>query len=202
MNAQDCLDMLRKIRDVSFATVDEEGMPHNRIIDVMIVEEGRLYFCTARGKDFYRELVTNPAVAISGLNKDWQMVRLTGRTRRLDDQRAWIDRIFEENPSMNGVYPGAARYILDPFVIEAGELEFFDLGKEPIHRESFRFGDDAAPQARGFLITEDCIGCGTCTSCCPQQAIGEGTPFVILQDSCLHCGLCFESCPAQAIVRR
>lgn len=202
MNAQDCLDMLRKIRDVSFATADEDGMPHNRIIDVMIVEEERLYFCTARGKDFYRELVANPAVAISGLNEDWQMVRLTGRARRLDDQRAWIDRIFEENPSMNGVYPGEARYILDPFVIESGELEFFDLGKEPIHRESFRFGDDAAPRARGFLITEGCIGCGTCASCCPQQAIDVGTPFVIRQDSCLHCGLCFESCPAQAIVRR
>jgi uncharacterized pyridoxamine 5'-phosphate oxidase family protein len=76
MNAQDCLQMLREIRDVSFATVDADGFPHNRIIDVMLVEKDRLVFCTARGKDFYRQLTANPHVAISGLNRKWQMIRL------------------------------------------------------------------------------------------------------------------------------
>lgn len=202
MEVQDCLNMLREIRDVSFATVDAEGMPHNRIIDVMIVEDGRLYFCTGRGKDFYRELTGNPHVAVSGLNKDWQMVRLTGEARKLDDQRAWIDRIFEENPSMNDVYPGDSRYILDPFVIDSGDLEFFDLSTSPIHRESFRFGDGAGAPLRGFQITDECIGCGTCQANCPQQCIEEGSPFRIGQEGCLHCGLCFENCPVQAIERR
>jgi len=201
MNAQDCLQILRDIKDVSFATVDEKGMPHNRIIDVMIVEENRLVFCTGRGKDFYRQLTANPHVAISGMNKNWQMVRLTGKVRKLEDQKQWIDRIFEENPSMNDVYPGDARYILDPFAIESGNLEFFDLSTSPIHRESFSFGD-SKPVEKGFFITEECIGCGTCQANCPQQCIDEGTPFVIRQDSCLHCGLCFENCPVEAIVRR
>ena len=201
MNAQDCLQMLREIKDVSFASVDENGLPHNRIIDVMIVEENRLVFCTGRGKDFYRQLISNPHVAISGLNKNWQMIRLTGTVKKLDDQKKWIDRIFEENPSMNDVYPGESRYILDPFAIESGNLEFFDLGTSPIHRESFAFGDSKALE-KGFFITDGCIGCGTCQANCPQQAVEEGTPFVIHQDSCLHCGLCFENCPVQAIVRR
>ena len=30
---------------------------------------------------------------------------------------------------MKGVYPGESRYILEPFCIEEGEAEFFDLGK-------------------------------------------------------------------------
>ncbi|MGI6211949.1 MAG: 4Fe-4S binding protein [Anaerovoracaceae bacterium] len=201
MNAQDCLQMLREIKDVSFATVDENGLPHNRIIDIMIVEEGRLIFCTARGKDFYRQLTTNPHVAISGLNEKWQMIRLTGAVRKLEDQKAWIDRIFEENPSMNDVYPGDSRYILDPFAIESGSVEFFDLGTSPIHRESFSFGGSEAPE-KGFQITEDCIGCGTCRKNCPQQCIEEGEPFMIRQESCLHCGLCFENCPVEAIIRR
>ena len=34
MDAQDCLQMLREIQDVSFATVGEDGLPHNRIIDI------------------------------------------------------------------------------------------------------------------------------------------------------------------------
>ena len=201
MNAQDCLQMLREIKDVSFASVDEKGFPHNRIIDVMIVEENRLVFCTGRGKDFYRQLISNPHVAISGLNKNWQMIRLTGAVKKLDDQKKWIDRIFEENPSMNDVYPGDSRYILDPFAIESGNVEFFDLGTSPIHRKSFSFGESKAIE-KGFFITDDCIGCGTCQENCPQQSIDEGTPFAIRQDSCLHCGLCFENCPVDAIVRR
>ena len=35
---------------VAFATVNDEGKPEIRIIDVMIVEKDKLYFCTGRGK--------------------------------------------------------------------------------------------------------------------------------------------------------
>ncbi|EFM24254.1 hypothetical protein HMPREF9166_0065 [Selenomonas sp. oral taxon 149 str. 67H29BP] len=47
-----------------------------------------------------------------------------------------IDRIFEENPSMNEVYPGDTHYILEAFVIAEGSIEFFDLGQSPICCES------------------------------------------------------------------
>ena len=219
MNAQNCLDILREIKDVAFATVNDEGKPEVRIIDVMIVGQDKLYFCTGRGKDFYRQLIEHPDVAVTGLNKEFQMVRLSGKAETLTDQKYWIDRIFEENPVMNGVYPGESRYILEPFCISSGELEFFDLGKSPIYRESFVFGSVEAsreatqntgkesqichaPREKGFLITDVCIGCGKCMRGCPQQCISKGTPFRIHQEHCLHCGLCFENCPVQAIVRR
>jgi len=54
MTAEACIKLLREIKDVAFATVDEEGHPQVRIIDVMIAEGEKLYFCTERGKDFYR----------------------------------------------------------------------------------------------------------------------------------------------------
>ena len=194
MTAQECLEVLRDIRDCAFATIDRTGAPAVRVIDVMLVEEGRLYFCTARGKDFYAELIANPAVAVTGLNKDWQTVRLMGRAERLADseQRAMIDRIFTENPSMNDVYPGEARYILEAFVIAEGRLEFFDLGKSSICRESLSFGK-AVKKEKGFFITEACIGCGTCAAVCPQQCIAEGEPYEIGAAHCLHCGLCFKA---------
>ena len=201
MNAQDCLNMLRQMRDVTFSTVDARGFPRARIIDVMLVEEGRLYFCTARGKDFHRELMENGSLAVTGLNRDWQTVRLTGKAELLPEKKQWIDRIFAENPSMNNVYPGDSRYILDPFCISAGQVEFFDLGKEPIRRESFAFGG-LTPARKGFFITDDCIGYGTCADNCPQQCIESGDPFVIQQEHCLHCGLCAENCPAACIMRR
>ena len=129
------------------------------------------------------------------------MIRLTGNAELLPDQKKWIDRIFDENPSMNDVYPGESRYILDPFCIERGELEYFDLGKTPIYRESSAIGGTEITP-KGFVITDDCIGCGTCSEACPQQCIDEGIPYEIRQNNCLHCGLCFESCPVEAIERR
>ena len=201
MNAEKCLKMLREIKDVSFATVDENGAPQVRIIDVILVDEGALYFCTSRGKDFHAQLMRDGRVAVTGLNKNWQMVRLNGRTRRLENSREWIDRIFEANPSMNSIYPGESRYILDAFCIDEGEMEFFDLGTEPINRESFTLGS-AQAKPKGFFITDRCIGCGICAANCPQQCISEGTPYVIAQEHCLHCGLCHENCPAGAVVRR
>lgn len=201
MTAQHCLNLLREIRDVSFATVDASGAPQVRIIDVMLVEEGKLYFCTARGKDFYRQLTESGRVAITGMNRAYQMVRLSGRVHRLSDPKPWIDRIFAENPSMNEVYPGESRYILEPFCLDNGQLEFFDLGKSPIFREPFTLGGEPA-EPKGFQITDACIGCGLCAAQCPQQCVRAGTPYVITQEHCLHCGLCQENCPAGAIAIR
>lgn len=198
MRAQECLEILREVKDVAFATVDENGMPQVRIIDVMLVEEGKLYFCTARGKEFYHQLAAKGQVAVTGMNHKFQMVRLTGRAKKLLDQKQWIDRIFEENPSMNGVYPGESRYILEAFCVDKGQMEFFDLGQEPIFREQFSLGDGPIRE-RGFWITENCVGCGACKEHCPQQCVREGTPYVIRQEHCLHCGLCVENCPVQAI---
>lgn len=201
MKAQDCLDILREIKDVAFATVDESGFPQNRIIDVMLTENEKLYFCTSRGKDFHRQLTRDPRVAVTGVDKSWRMVRLMGRAHKLDDQKHWIDRIFEENPSMNGVYPGQSRYILDAFCISTGELEYFNLSTEPITRCALSFGG-ADERQSGFVITDSCIGCGTCAEGCPQKCIKEGTPYEIDQTHCLHCGLCAENCPAGAVERR
>ena len=201
MNAQDCLNKLRELRDVTFSTVSADGKPEARIIDVMLAEEGKIYFCTGRGKDFYAQLINSGYVAVTGLTSDYKMIRLNGKAKKLSEQKLWIDRIFAENPSMNAVYPGESRTILEPFCIDEGQLEYFDLNVSPIERESFSFGA-AKPEKKGFFITDACIGCGTCALNCPQQAVDEGTPFVIRQRNCLHCGLCEENCPVQAIVRR
>ena len=80
------------------------------------------------------------------------MVRLNGPVKRLENQKYWIDRIFKHNSLMNYVYPNESRYILEAFCLEEGELEFFDLGKEPIYRESFSVNKEIKPKDLSLVI--------------------------------------------------
>ncbi len=102
---------------------------------------------------------------------------------------------------MNSVYPGDCRYILEAFCVKNASIEFFDLGQSPIYRAYYSLGNAAKPK-KGFLITDSCIGCGTCQKNCPQQCIEQAAPYRLNQSHCLHCGLCYESCPAGAILKQ
>jgi len=53
-----------------------------------------------------------------------------------------------------------------------------------------------------YVITEECVACGTCAEECPSEAIEEGDIYVIDQDKCTECGTCFEVCPVEAIVEK
>lgn len=195
------LSMLRKIKSVTMSTVGRDGLPQARIIDVMLVENNSLYFCTARGKDFYAELLEGKTVAIVGMTANYEMIRLSGNAVHLSDQKSLIDKIFLNNPVMNDVYPGETRYILEPFCINSGSLEYFDISSNPVYRAYDSFGN-IAPTVKGFEITGDCIACGICAKECPQKCIESRHTYTIRQEHCLHCGLCYETCPVKAIKRR
>lgn len=50
-----------------------------------------------------------------------------------------------------------------------------------------------------YIITEDCIACGSCLSECPVEAIAEGDIYVIDPEVCTDCGTCADACPSEAI---
>ena len=52
-----------------------------------------------------------------------------------------------------------------------------------------------------YVITDECVACGTCIDECPVEAISEGDgKYVIDADTCVECGACAAQCPVEAIV--
>lgn len=110
----------------------------------MLVENEKLYFCTARGKDFYHQIQNKPEVAITGMNKEYQMVRLNGK-----------EPIYREMISMNQkVKPKG--FIISENCIQCGLCQ------------------RQCPQQciQDYKIKQQhCLHCGLCYENCPVNAI-------------------------------
>lgn len=146
MTSEEILNLVQnKIHSVIVATLDEEGLPVTCVIDMMLVDEGGLYFLTARGKEFYKRLMAKPVIALTGLKGETTMtsvsVNLRGEVRNIGKER--LAEIFEKNPYMAEIYPTeTSRDALEFFQIYKGSGEYFDLSAKPIFRQRFSFGGE------------------------------------------------------------
>lgn len=197
--------IVNKIHSVVIATVDDGGLPVTCAIDMMYTDENSLYFLTAKGKKFYDRLIKRKYLAFTAMKGENTMssvaVSVRGSVREIGPEM--LPLLFEKNPYMNEIYPTElSKKALTVFQIYQGSGEWFDLSKKPIERAAFIFGGAQEGQS-GYFINENCIGCGSCISVCPQNCIQlkETTAF-IHQNNCLHCGGCMNVCPVNAVERR
>lgn len=204
MDIKTCIEKFGYVGVLNFATVDEDGAPQVRNISAIHYEGTDIYFLTARGKSFARQLYADGRVQILGYTRYKETIRVSGRAIEVpqDEQIKWRDVIYKEQPYLENVYPGESKKIDTIFVIKDYTIEYFCLSTRPITREYFAVGNTQI-KPKGYVITDSCIGCGKCLCVCPQSAIDKGDPkpFVIRQNNCLQCGSCFENCPVQAVKR-
>lgn len=208
MDLTTCLKKMELVGVLAFATVDSEGAPQIRNISAIHYETDAIYFLTARGKNFCKELQEDGRVQILCYTKYKEMIRMSGRAYEVsdDEQIKWRDMIFEEQPYLANVYPQDTREICTIFCIDKADIEYFNLGVNPIFREIYHMGDGIIDKSaeenstienqrntkdrnsknnvtksqkpqKGYYITDACIGCGNCLSKCPQRCIDEGGAF-------------------------
>ena len=105
MDLNTCLKKMELVGVLAFATVDEEGAPHIRNISAIHYEPDALYFFTARGKNFCKELLADGRVQILCYTRYKEMIRLSGKAYAVDEgeQIKWRDRIFQEQPYLENV---------------------------------------------------------------------------------------------------
>ena len=201
MDAQTCLQKLKLVGTLAFATVDTQGNPQIRNVSALHYEPETMYFLTSRGKPFAHELQRDGRVQVLALTRLCEMIRVSATAAPVDEgwQAHWRDVIYEECPELSNVYPGNTRDINIIFRLKNLSIEYFNLGVNPIFRETYTTGT-AQTADKGYRIADACIECGTCSSVCPQGAIEQGSPCRIHPEHCLHCGACFEACPAEAVI--
>lgn len=130
MDAQTCLRKLQYVGVLNFATVGLDGTPQIRCISAIHYEPDKLYFFTARGKDFCRELLQNGQVQILAYTRYKEMIRVSARAVPVAEaeQKNYIDLIFQEQPYLENVYPGKTREIGIIFAVRDMRIEYFNLG--------------------------------------------------------------------------
>ena len=82
--AKKYVDLFRRVKIAAAATVDAEGHPQARIINVMLAEDDGMYIVTSRGKPFYKQLVETGEIALAAMCPDCQSLKFTGKLRVVD----------------------------------------------------------------------------------------------------------------------
>ncbi len=153
MTTKECLQILRnEIQSVTAATVDREGRPAVRVIDIMLVDDSTLYFMTTYGKAFYDQLMEQNYVALSGVCGGEEFgiderplhrkaITIRGHVACVTEEK--LEEVFAENPFLAPIAASPrARNRTEIFCIKEGRGEYLDLSTKPFTREEFFLGID------------------------------------------------------------
>lgn len=142
MDARTCLKKLQYVGVLAFATVDNRGNPQVRNISAIHYEPDAIYFFTARGKDFCRELLSDGRVQVLGYTKYKEMIRLSAKAvpvPQVEQENGWI--LFLRSspicPTYTRARPGGLAWSLR---FGRPKLNIFTSGFGPSSARATRWG--------------------------------------------------------------
>ena len=101
---QDIAAYLDKVGVQFMATIGLDGKPKVRPMQYMVLEEGKLWFCTNSQKEVYAELQANPAIELCGCKMEEEEI-----------QSAWIrfsaEVVFEERQDIRDAIIGKSSIV-------------------------------------------------------------------------------------------
>ena len=83
---------------VWYLATDEDGQPHVRPFGSQMIWNGKLYFQTGLKKDVAKQLLKNPKIEISAMNKKGEWIRLRAEAIHdpsIEAQKAMLDTMPE-----------------------------------------------------------------------------------------------------------
>ncbi len=96
------LEFLKESETFYLATT-EGDQPRVRPFGAVFEYEGKLYIATANTKNCFKQMVENPKVEISSMNKSGQWIRITGEVAN-DDRREVKECALETVPVLKNMY--------------------------------------------------------------------------------------------------
>ena len=96
------LEFLQESGTFYLATT-EGDQPRARPFGAVIEYEGKLYILTNNKKECFKQMLQNPKVEISSMNKKGQWIRVTGEVAN-DERREVKELALEAYPSLKSMY--------------------------------------------------------------------------------------------------
>jgi uncharacterized pyridoxamine 5'-phosphate oxidase family protein len=88
---------------IFYLATTEGDQPRVRPFGAVFEYEEKLYIVTSNKKECFRQMLENPKIEISGMNKKGQWIRITGEVAN-DDRREVKELGLETVPSLKSMY--------------------------------------------------------------------------------------------------
>ncbi|MDR2760996.1 MAG: pyridoxamine 5'-phosphate oxidase family protein [Planctomycetaceae bacterium] len=127
------IDFLKANPSTQFATSDN-NTPKVRPILFPFDENGVLWFCTAKNKNFWKELNANPKVEFSSFDGVAKWIRVSGNVKLIDN----IDvkkKILELYPTIKEIYIEPTNPIFASFCLEHWTATIYSFTDPPVQYE-------------------------------------------------------------------
>lgn len=140
MDIETIMAILEEMQVGVFATVDDEGKPHARYINIGVANEEGVFFMTNRETNFYNQLKQNDNIALASKKEDdylIQVIRIEGKAKAIGPEQ--LELVLENNPYVDYVYPDKeSRNNIQVFHLYQGQGFYQSLTQG--HKYTFEFG--------------------------------------------------------------